>query len=97
MTTKKNLENSLNALRDGVERRKTKPEYDIWAEIMLQEIYHTPEEHRVDYIKEQLLKAVKRGYLDGVESGWWEELEKCKHELDMDLDFPYCVKCGADI
>ena len=53
-----------------------KPEYYMLAEIMLQEIYHTPEEHRVDYIKEQLLKAVQRGYTDSLENGWWKEQEK---------------------
>ena len=53
----------------------SKPEYDVWAEIMLQEIYFTPEEHRVDYIKEQLLKAVRRGYTEGLELGWANEQE----------------------
>ncbi len=52
-----------------------KPEYDMWAESILQEIYHTPEEHRIDYIKEQLLKAVQRGYTDSLENGWWKEQE----------------------
>ncbi len=56
-----------------------KPEYDMWAESMLQEIYFTPEEHRVEYIKEQLLKAVQRGYTDAVETDWWKEQEKSLH------------------
>jgi hypothetical protein len=47
-----------------------KPEYDQWAEQLLQEIYYAPEEHRVAVIKEHLLKAVQRGYVDGTETGW---------------------------
>ena len=47
-----------------------KPEYDQWAENLLQEIYYAPEDHRVSIIKEHLLKAVKRGYLDGATNDW---------------------------
>ncbi len=48
-----------------------KPEYDQWAENLLQEIYYTPEDLRVSLIKEHLLKAVRRGYTDALENGWW--------------------------
>ncbi len=48
-----------------------KPEYDQWAEQLLQEIYYAPDEgHRVAIIKEHLLKAVRRGYTDGAENNW---------------------------
>jgi hypothetical protein len=49
---------------------KMKPEYDQWAENLLQEIYYAPEEHRVSVIKEHLLKAVRRGYVDGALNDW---------------------------
>lgn len=52
-----------------------KPEYDKWAEVLLTEIYYTPEEHRAALVKEHLLKAVKRGYLDGAQNAWWKDRE----------------------
>lgn len=54
-----------------------KPEYDQWAESLLQEIYYAPDDyHRVAVIKEHLLKAVQRGYVDGTETGWAYEQDK---------------------
>lgn len=47
-----------------------KPEYEVWAEQLLQDIYYTPEHLRAALVTEHLLKAVKRGYLDGTDSGW---------------------------
>lgn len=41
------------------------------AKRLLEDLYHTPEEHRIDLLKEALLKAAKEGYLDGLENGWW--------------------------
>ena len=55
-----------------------KPEYDQWAEALLQEIYYTPEHLREALIKEHLLKAVKRGYLDSELNGWWHHQEEHK-------------------
>ncbi len=54
-----------------------KPEYDQWAENLLQEIYYAPTDaHREAVIKEHLLKAVQRGYVDGLENGWAKEQDK---------------------
>ena len=48
-----------------------KPEYEVWAEQLLQDIYYAPDEgHRVAVVKEHLLKAVRRGYVDGANNGW---------------------------
>lgn len=52
-------------------------DFNSWAEALLQEIYYAPdEEHRVAIIAEHLLKATKRGYLDGSEFGWVHAQEK---------------------
>ena len=53
-----------------------KPEYDAWAAYLLQEIYYTPEEHRSALVKEHLIKAVRRGYTDALENGWWRAQEE---------------------
>lgn len=53
-----------------------KPDYDQWAEALIQDIYYSPEDKRVDIVKHHLLKAVQRGYTEGIESGWWKEQEK---------------------
>lgn len=47
-----------------------KPEYDQWAEALIQEIYYAPEDQRVSIVKEHVLKAVKRGYLEGSNNAW---------------------------
>jgi len=48
-----------------------KPDYDKWAEALLQEIYYAhDEDHRTAILKENLLKAARRGYADGVDNGW---------------------------
>lgn len=81
-----------------------KPEYDQWAEYLLQEIYYAPTpEHRVAVIKEHLLKAVQRGYTDGLDNGWAIEQDKdykcceaCDTYCDIQADLAlqeYCDKC----
>lgn len=52
-----------------------KPQFKQWSEYLLQEIYYTPEHLRAALIEEHLLKAVRRGYTDGAENGWWKEQE----------------------
>lgn len=49
-----------------------KPEYEQWANYLLQEIYYTPEHLRAALIQEHLLKAVRRGFVD---NDWWEAQE----------------------
>lgn len=61
-----------------------KPEYDLWAEALLQEIYYAPEDQRINVVKTHLLKAVQRGYRDGAENNeWWifqdADLARNKH------------------
>ena len=52
-------------------------DYNSWAENLLQEIYYAPDDaHRAAVLKENLLKAAKRGYTDGLDNGWWHEQEK---------------------
>ena len=58
-----------------------KPEYDVWAEALLQEIYYAPEDHRVSLIREHLLKAVQRGHTDALENGWWKEQDKSYNNM----------------
>lgn len=70
-----------------------KPEYDQWAEALLQEIYYAPGGKRVEMIKEHLLKAVQRGHTDAIESGWWKEREKCSHSYNHPPQ-KNCLKCG---
>lgn len=84
-----------------------KPEYDVWAAYLLQEIYYTPEEHRMALVKEHLLKAVQRGYTDALDNGWWraqeeshidgyrDEQRACDHKSDGNLYFsnPSKSKC----
>lgn len=67
-----------------------KPEYDRWAEALLIEIKAAPDSHKQSIVKEHLYKAVKRGFLDGLENGWWKEQEELgpefsKHLADWDL------------
>lgn len=52
-----------------------KPEYTQWAEQLLQDIYYAPEEKRVEVVHEHLLKAVRRGYVDGAENSWIDAQE----------------------
>lgn len=74
--------------------------YDDWAEALLQEIYYCPEHQRVALIAEHLLKAHKRGYLDGAESGWIRSREECQHKptrysILIGENPLTCEKCGV--
>lgn len=53
------------------------PEYEEWARMLLEEIYYAADEgHRTAILKEHLLKANRRGYIDGTLNSWWKEQEK---------------------
>ncbi len=71
-----------------------KPEFDQWAEALIEEIYYTPEHLRVSLVENHLLKAVQRGYLDGMENSWHTEREKCSHRF---IGLDTCDKCGVVI
>lgn len=74
----------------------SKPEYDQWAEALLQEIYYAPDEdHRVAIITEHLLKAVRRGHIDSVHIPHWQT-ENCLHKY-VGLDIMTCSKCGVKL
>ena len=60
-----------------------KPNYDQWAEALLQEIYYAPEEHRLSVVKEHLLKATQRGYRDAVVNDWWRHQDAAKQLSDQ--------------
>jgi hypothetical protein len=52
-----------------------KPNYDMWAEALLQEIYYAPEDQRASVVKAALLQASKRGYAEGSDWGWRDAQE----------------------
>lgn len=54
-----------------------KLDYYEWAEKLLDEIYHTPEDHRVELIKSHLMTAHKTGD----ETGWIDDQEATLNKL----------------
>lgn len=80
-----------------------KPEYDVWAENLIQEIYYAPEDQRVSVVKEHLLKAVRRGYVDGALNDWVNAQEAAPQQslrgsyLDTLANFRPVKTKGSDI
>ena len=87
-------------------KAEARVDFHRWAESLLQEIYYAPnDEQRESIIAEHLLKAVKRGYVDGTDFGWVHDQEanpqeqECEHAFDEMNPFRepsqmVCKKCG---